>query len=93
MGGDSIWYLGHGRTLCDVLEEMRKCDKTKNYAAINSLIEEVQILGNRMESGLEQKRNFQEAEEHRKKLKKEIKGLIKERNKLKGEVDEAGSDS
>jgi hypothetical protein len=40
------------RTLCEVLEEMRKLNKTRNYASLASLIEEVQSLGNRMEAGL-----------------------------------------
>ena len=54
-------YLPGGylnRTLCDVLEEMRKCDKTRNYAPMSALIEEVQIMGNRMEAKLADRKDY-----------------------------------
>jgi len=40
------------RTMCEVLDEMRKCNELRNYSALLGLIEEVQIMGNRMESPL-----------------------------------------
>lgn len=40
------------RTLCDVLEEMRDCYKSRNFAHLMGLIEEAQSMGNRMEAGL-----------------------------------------
>jgi hypothetical protein len=40
------------RTLCSVLEEMRSCYKTRNFAPLKGLIEEAQIYGNRMEAKL-----------------------------------------
>lgn len=53
------WSYGRPRRYaCDVLEEMRTCDKTKNYACLLSLIEELQIIFNRMESALENKRDY-----------------------------------
>lgn len=63
------------RTLCDVLNDMRNCDKTKNYAMLLSLIEEAQIMGNRMEAGLEDKNDIERLRSERKKLNKEIKEL------------------
>ena len=63
------------RTACEVLDEMRMCVKTLNFAALRSLIEEVQIMCNRMEAGLERKRNINDAEEHVKALRAEIKEL------------------
>ena len=54
-------YLPGGylsRTICDVLEEMRKCNETRNYAPMSSLIEEVQIMGNRMEAKLSDRRDY-----------------------------------
>lgn len=51
------------RTLCDVLQEMRDCFKTLNLAAIKGLIEEAQIMGDRMESALGQQRDLQRMEE------------------------------
>ena len=40
------------RWLCDVLEEMRGCDKSKNFAHMGNLIEEAQRLANNMEDAL-----------------------------------------
>ena len=40
------------RTVCEVLEEMRKCHETRNYAALLALVEEVQSKANRMEGAL-----------------------------------------
>jgi len=42
------------RTLCDVLDEMRKAYKTYNFSYLPGLIEEIQHLGNRMEAALEE---------------------------------------
>ena len=67
------YYLN--RTLCDVLDEMRKCDKVKNYSALLSLIEEAQIFGNRMESALDDSRDLEQMYEEKKRLKKELKVL------------------
>ncbi len=41
------------RVFCDLLEEMRVCFKTYNFGPIAGLIEEIQIIGNRMEAGLD----------------------------------------
>lgn len=46
------------RLLCDVLSEMRMCVETLNFASLKSLIEEAQTLGNRMEAGLDEKRQL-----------------------------------
>ena len=40
------------RKICEVLEEMRKCHETRNYAALLALVEEVQSKANRMEGAL-----------------------------------------
>lgn len=45
----SFWI---NRTMCDVLSDMRKCHDTRNYSLMPGLIEEAQIMANRMESGL-----------------------------------------
>ncbi len=42
--------LGPNRYICTVFEEMRKLDANKNYSSLLSLIEEAQILANRMEA-------------------------------------------
>ena len=57
---DYIPHVYRGRILCDVLEEMRTSVKTLNFAPMLSLIEEVQTMGNRMETALEEKKNYYE---------------------------------
>ena len=51
----SYWL---NRTLCDVLEEMRLCVKTLNFASMLGMIEEAQYMGNRMESAIEDQKDF-----------------------------------
>ena len=63
------------RTLCDVLSDMRKCIETLNFSQMLSLIEEVQIMANRMEAGLYDKNDVEELQSLRRELKKEIKEL------------------
>ena len=79
-----FYGFGPERFICTVLNEMRELDKTKNYSCLLSLIEEVQILANRMEAGLERFRSIKEAEKHIKQLKKEIKELEEKKEKLNG---------
>jgi len=81
----SNFYGFHpNRTLCGVLEEIRDLDKVKNYSGLLSLIEEVQVMGNRMEAALEDNKDIRNASEYISELKKEIKELQKQ----KGELDE-----
>lgn len=70
------------RTLCDVLDEMRKCDSIKNYAPMAALIEEVQIIGNRMEAALANNKDYESMLEDLHDLKKEIKELYKKKKEL-----------
>jgi len=70
------------RYICDVLTEMRKCIKTLNFSYMESLIEEAQVLANRMEAGLGTKRDIEWREETLRDLKKEIKELKKEKKGL-----------
>ena len=63
-------YTHTNRFICTVLEEMRKCDLTKNYSFLSSLIEEAQTLANRMESALDE---YSETVDNLPKLKSEIK--------------------
>lgn len=74
------------RLLCDVLEEMRKCDKTKNFAPFAGLIEEVQILGNRMETGLGAKKDLEYYEKEVKDIGKIVDKLREEAKELKPDV-------
>ena len=74
------------RTLCDVLEDMRKCDLTKNYSPMLGLIEEAQIMGNKMEAGLNDKRDVKHYKDKLKKLQKEYKKLYAKKEALKEEL-------
>lgn len=70
------------RTLCDVLQDMRKCDAVKNYSNLLSLIEEAQVMGNRMEAGLSDKQDYKDYRREVKRLKKELKRLKSKKEKL-----------
>lgn len=71
-------YFGLNRTLCDVLEDMRKCAETTNFGPLRALIEEAQIMGNRMEAGLHGVKDLNRLQEEISKLKKIKKEMLKE---------------
>jgi len=83
----SLSYIGYpNRYICTVLDEMRECLKNLNFAYFASLIEEVQMLANRMEASLEDKKDIRKLTNDihklkaiRKKLKKEVDKLIEKR--------------
>lgn len=68
------------RYLCEVLDEMRLANKTRNFSYIEGLIEEVQLMGNRMEAGLYDKLTYFE-------LIQEISKLKNDRNSFKQQVE------
>lgn len=76
----NYYYLN--RTLCAVLDEMRKCNETRNYAALLSLIEEAQIMGNRMEAKLADIKDRESLNDDISKLKRELKSLRKQKQEL-----------
>lgn len=71
------------RTLCSVLEAMRDCDKTKNYSYLLGLVEEAQMLANRMEAGLADKEDLRELGEELSRFKAERKQLLTEVKQLR----------
>jgi hypothetical protein len=73
------------RTICDVLSDMRSIDKKKYYVPLGGLIEEAQIMANRMEAGLDTQKTYWEYRDEIKKLKKQEKEL---KDKLKEKKDE-----
>jgi len=70
------------RHICQALEEMRACYETRNFAALLGLIEEVQSMANRMESGLEDNRDLKKLTEDRQRLSEQVDKLRAERDKL-----------
>jgi hypothetical protein len=69
--------------MCDALEEMRQCHKTRNYAPMLGLIEEVQSMANRMEAGLGEKHDYERWRKRVKSEKQKLKQLLKKTNKLR----------
>lgn len=74
------------RTLCAVLDEMRKAHETRNYSYLEGLIEEAQSMGNRMEAALTDKKDVEDWGERRRELKHDIKALKKKKKKLEKKV-------
>ena len=74
------YYGCTNRYICTVLGEMRECLKSLNFSYFGSLIEEAQMLANRMEAALEDQKD-------RKTLLDDINKLKKTRDKLKKEVE------
>jgi archaellum component FlaC len=72
------------RTVCAVLDEMRKCNQTHNYSYLNGLIEEVQVLANRMEAALWDQHNIRSLREQIKELKTELDMLHKDKQDITG---------
>jgi len=70
------------RVICSVLEEMRKLHETRNYAPLLSLIEEAQMLANRMEAKLSDVKDRESLNEDITRLKKELKALRKEKKEI-----------
>lgn len=65
------------RTLCGVLDEMRQCYKTRNFAPLLGLIEEAQTYGNRMEAKLYDVEHYERMRERYKQLRQKVKELEK----------------
>ena len=65
------------RSVCDVLEEMRKSFETRNFSYLLGLIEEVQSMVNKMEARLNDIHDFEHIEQRYKDLKKECRELQK----------------
>ena len=76
------------RTLCDVLEEMRSCWKTRNFAPMAGLIEEAQGMGNKMEASLYEIKDLNKLREDYLQARKDMKKLQAEKKKLAAEVEE-----
>lgn len=72
----------NSRTMCDVLQEMRelvdsykKISPNRDLSTLSSLIEEIQIMGNRMEAALWDQKRLE-------KLRQEIKKLEAKKDNL-----------
>ena len=66
----ALSYIGPSRLICTVLKEMRECCKQLNFRPMSALIEEAQILANRMEAGLEDAKDIRTVHEELAAMKK-----------------------
>ena len=80
------------RTICDVLEAMRKCNETRNYSYLTGLIEEAQNYANRMEAALWDQKDIGYLRDEISALKKEKKELEAKVKELKEQVGENNTD-
>lgn len=83
------------RYLCSALDEMRDILKKSNIFTykysnriLESLVEEIQTLGNRMEAALREQRDYEDFHRQVVSLKKQVKKLKAEKAELEGK--EAG---
>ncbi len=80
------------RTLCNVLDEMRKANKTRNYSSLLGLIEEAQSMGNRMESALYDKRDTTSFTDKKRRLKLQLRKAEKTIKAARELAEESGDE-
>jgi predicted transcriptional regulator len=85
----ALEWIGPNRLMCTVLDEMRECCKQLNFRPMSALVEEAQILANRMEAGLEDQKDLRTMDEEIHKLKKLRKELYEECKEMLEKQDEA----
>lgn len=73
------------RYACEVLDEMRKFYKTRNFSGLLGLIEELQTMFNRMEAALAEQKDLAAMHEEWHDLKDKIKQAKNELKKLEEE--------
>lgn len=76
------------RTMCDILDDLRKADGTKNYSYLSGLIEEIQWAANRMESAIYDSKDIERYTEARSKARDLDKEIRKAHKHLVQLVDE-----
>lgn len=77
-------------------DDITKNTLTRPIWVIRSLIEEIQVYGNRMEAALEDQKSYRKLKEEHKKLKEEVEKLKKEKETLsddEGKTKNAGNTS
>jgi len=62
-----------GRTICEILDDMRACAKTANYGHLPGLIEELQYRANRMEDRLNIVKDFESLASRRDSIRQGVK--------------------
>lgn len=67
---------GWNRTLCSVLDEMRRCHDTRNFAPLAGLIEDAQTYANRMEAKLSDISDYERLKDCYRKLREQTDALL-----------------
>ncbi len=80
-------YYHINRTLCEVLEEMRACYKTCNFAPLMGLIEEAQTMANRMEAALSDVKDVKAMQDEWHEMREKIKQARHELKEVTGDDD------
>lgn len=85
--GHKFQWFGNNRVLCDVLEDMRKILNTgSNVKALKGLLEEAQMMGNRMEAALSDQKDLLKLNEAVSKARKAYRKLEKEYKALEAKA-------
>lgn len=79
-------WFGNNRSMCDVLADMRKCFESTNFSPLKGLIEEAQVMANRMEAALHDQKDLLKINRELSKARKAYKKLRDEYVELKQEV-------
>lgn len=65
------------RTMCSILDDMRKCVDTRNFSYLSGLIEEAQWGANRMEAAINDKKRVSYYSEYLSQVKEKLFNLYK----------------
>jgi len=85
---DYYFNSSPNRTICSVLEEIRKMYETRNFSGLLGAVEEAQGMANRMEAKLYTMKDIERGEEIKSNLKKEIAALKAKKDELSGGTDD-----
>lgn len=75
--------------MCDVLDDMRKMHKTRNYSGLLGSIEQLQVMAYRMEAGLGDKRTIEDYDAEASRLERDLKRKRRELADLRHKIEEA----
>lgn len=70
------------RSICSILDDLRKAHETRNYSYLTGIIEELQWAGNRMEASLGDIQDINQWKKERTKLRREITKLEHKKDSL-----------
>lgn len=74
-------WFGNNRHVCDVLSDMRKCLESLNFSPMKGLIEEAQVMANRMEAALQDQKSLIDINEKYAEMRRDYKALKRKHKK------------